>query len=80
MSGPVLLVPYESGWPAAFLRLRAELAAVFGPRALAIEHIGSTAVPGLAGQLRSIPTSGAITWSFATLCAATQGLPPTTVR
>ena len=46
-SGEVRLVPYDDAWPACFVRERAQLAAALGPLAGAIEHIGSTAVPGL---------------------------------
>jgi GrpB-like predicted nucleotidyltransferase (UPF0157 family) len=41
------LVPYSPEWPQAFERERQALAAALGPTALVIEHIGSTAVPGL---------------------------------
>ncbi|MDX6581989.1 MAG: hypothetical protein QOI10_1173 [Solirubrobacterales bacterium] len=41
--GPVSLTEYDPGWPRRFESLRAEL----GDQARAIEHIGSTAVPGL---------------------------------
>ncbi len=44
---PVVVVPYDPAWPAAFERLRAHLAAVLGELAVGIEHVGSTAVPGL---------------------------------
>jgi len=44
---PVVIVPYDSAWPATFARLRDRLAAALGELAAGIEHIGSTAVPGL---------------------------------
>ncbi len=44
---PVVVVPYDPAWPAAFARLRDRLAAALGERAVGIEHVGSTAVPGL---------------------------------
>ncbi|MGH9224523.1 MAG: GrpB family protein [Acidimicrobiales bacterium] len=44
------LVDYDPGWPAAFERERAALAGALGPTALVIEHIGSTAVPGLVAK------------------------------
>jgi GrpB-like predicted nucleotidyltransferase (UPF0157 family)/pimeloyl-ACP methyl ester carboxylesterase len=47
---PVDLVPYDPGWADAFAAERDEIAQVLGHRALAIEHIGSTAVPGLAAK------------------------------
>lgn len=44
---------YDSGWPRRFERLRAEYAgamAAAGVPVLAIEHVGSTSVPGLAAK------------------------------
>ena len=46
----IQIVPYDPAWPEQFEALRAELAAAFGPAALAIDHIGSTAVPGLSAK------------------------------
>jgi GrpB-like predicted nucleotidyltransferase (UPF0157 family) len=43
-------VPYKSEWPELFEFERDRLRAVFGKAALQIEHIGSTAVEGLAGR------------------------------
>jgi hypothetical protein len=47
MARVIEIVPYEAKWPAAFEAEAAALREVFGTRALAVEHIGSTAVPGL---------------------------------
>src|SRR5215204_2568401 len=45
---PISLVPYDDAWPSRFERERAELARVLAPwLAGPIEHIGSTAIPGL---------------------------------
>lgn len=44
---PVELRPYDEAWAAAFTAWRDRLAQVLGPRALRIDHVGSTAVPGL---------------------------------
>ncbi len=44
---PVVIAPYDPAWPAAFASLRGRLAAALGDLAAGIEHIGSTAVPGL---------------------------------
>ena len=46
----VEVVPYDPGWPARFLALGRALRAGLGARALRIDHIGSTAVPNLAGK------------------------------
>jgi GrpB-like predicted nucleotidyltransferase (UPF0157 family) len=43
----VLIEPYSERWPAEFARLGRRLRTVLGERALRIDHIGSTAVPGL---------------------------------
>ncbi len=44
---PVVLVPYDPTWPNRFATERDVIAKALGDRAVAIEHIGSTAVPGL---------------------------------
>lgn len=41
------LVEYNSSWPLAFSEEAARIQTALGGRALAIEHYGSTAVPGL---------------------------------
>jgi GrpB-like predicted nucleotidyltransferase (UPF0157 family) len=48
--GIVRLVDYDLGWPARFDSERARISAALGPLARRIEHIGSTAVPGLAAK------------------------------
>ncbi len=44
------IVPYDPAWPEEFERLRAALASALGGLALRIDHIGSTAVPGLGAK------------------------------
>ena len=44
---PVVVVPYDPAWPARYERVRALLAQALGDLAVGIEHVGSTAVPGL---------------------------------
>jgi GrpB-like predicted nucleotidyltransferase (UPF0157 family) len=46
----IVLVDYDPGWPAWFERERAQIAGALGDDALAIEHVGSTSVPGLAAK------------------------------
>jgi GrpB-like predicted nucleotidyltransferase (UPF0157 family) len=46
----LVLVPYEAGWVDCFEAERRRIVEALGPRALQIEHIGSTAVPGLAAK------------------------------
>ena len=47
MGEKVAITPYRESWPAEFTQLAARLRAALGDRAVRIDHIGSTAVPGL---------------------------------
>jgi GrpB-like predicted nucleotidyltransferase (UPF0157 family) len=47
---PVVLVAYDPAWPAMFARTAAEVRDTLGPVALAVHHIGSTAVPRLSAK------------------------------
>jgi GrpB-like predicted nucleotidyltransferase (UPF0157 family) len=47
MSEPVYVVSYDPRWPSLFTLERSRVEAVLGSLAQAIEHVGSTAVPGL---------------------------------
>ena len=46
----VEIVPYDLGWPGAFELERARLLALFPGAFLAIEHFGSTAIPGMSAK------------------------------
>jgi GrpB-like predicted nucleotidyltransferase (UPF0157 family) len=48
--GPITLAPYDPAWPARYERERERILAALGGAALRVEHIGSTAVPGLAAK------------------------------
>lgn len=51
VTAAVEIVPYDSAWPEAFRRERSILVPLLEPwLAGPIEHVGSTAVPGLAGK------------------------------
>jgi len=50
MSDPVVIVPYDPEWPKRFTRLGMDLRTALGDVALRIDHVGSTAVPGLAAK------------------------------
>ena len=50
MAEPVAVVEYDPRWPARYDEERERLAAALGDDAAVIEHIGSTAVPGLAAK------------------------------
>jgi GrpB-like predicted nucleotidyltransferase (UPF0157 family) len=46
----ITIVPYNPAWPAEFASLAAALRTALGDLAQRIDHIGSTAVPGLAAK------------------------------
>ena len=50
LNGPVTLVDYDPAWPEQFARQAGRIRAALGSRALAVEHVGSTAVPGLCAK------------------------------
>ncbi|HEX2202277.1 MAG TPA: GrpB family protein [Longimicrobium sp.] len=50
MSRTLRLVPHDPAWPERFAAEAARIRAALGARALAVEHVGSTAVPGLMGK------------------------------
>jgi len=66
--GQVALADYSPAWPRLFEAERGRLEAALGGAAMAIEHIGSTAVPGLpakpiidiAAAVASLETVGAL--------------------
>jgi GrpB-like predicted nucleotidyltransferase (UPF0157 family) len=47
MADRVIIVPYDPHWPELFSRLGAAMRSALGDVALRIDHIGSTAIPGL---------------------------------
>jgi GrpB-like predicted nucleotidyltransferase (UPF0157 family) len=50
MPQPVVVAAYDPGWSQLFEELRARVAAALDDLAVAIEHVGSTSVPGLAAK------------------------------
>ena len=46
----ILVAPYDQAWPGLFKAEAERIHHVFGELALRIEHVGSTAVPGLAAK------------------------------
>ena len=50
MPDPIAVVPYDPEWPALFAELAAQIRMALGPLALRIDHVGSTAIPGLAAK------------------------------
>jgi GrpB-like predicted nucleotidyltransferase (UPF0157 family) len=52
LDGRVELVDYDPDWPRLFQREADRIRSVLGDRALCIEHVGSTSVPGLCAKPR----------------------------
>jgi GrpB-like predicted nucleotidyltransferase (UPF0157 family) len=50
LSGPIRIVDYDSDWPRRFDLEANKIRSVLGSRAFSVEHVGSTAVPGLAAK------------------------------
>lgn len=48
----ITIVPYNPGWPDAFVEIAQPMRTALGALALRIDHIGSTSVPGLAAKDR----------------------------
>ncbi len=46
----VVVVPYDPAWPSQFDAARRTILAALGAEAVSVEHVGSTAVPGLAAK------------------------------
>jgi GrpB-like predicted nucleotidyltransferase (UPF0157 family) len=49
-NGPVVLAEYDPNWPRCYDREAARIRAALGAKALVVEHVGSTSVPGLAAK------------------------------
>lgn len=49
-AGKIAVVDYDPAWPELFAAEAAKIRQVLGSAALAVEHVGSTAVPGLAAK------------------------------
>ena len=50
MPDPIEIAPYRAQWPVLFQELGRSLKGALGNTAIRIDHIGSTAVPGLAAK------------------------------
>ena len=46
----IVVVPYVPAWPNMYESEAEKIAAIFGELLISIEHIGSTAIPGLAAK------------------------------
>lgn len=50
MANPVIVLDHDPNWPGLFQSLRKRIADALGDTAAALEHVGSTAIPGLAAK------------------------------
>lgn len=50
LTGKVIVVNYDPAWPKQFTQEASKIWAALGERALLLEHVGSTSVPGLAAK------------------------------
>ena len=50
MPEPIIIVDYKREWPKEYAREAARILGAIGNKALRVEHIGSTAVPGLGAK------------------------------
>lgn len=50
LAGPIRLAEYDSQWPHKYEQEANRIRTALGPRALHIEHVGSTSVPGLVAK------------------------------
>jgi GrpB-like predicted nucleotidyltransferase (UPF0157 family) len=50
LSGPIQVADYDPAWPELYRREADRIRATLGERALQLEHVGSTSVPGLAAK------------------------------
>jgi GrpB-like predicted nucleotidyltransferase (UPF0157 family) len=50
IDGPVELHPYNEDWPRQYVAEAIQVRSVLGDRALRVEHVGSTSVPGLTAK------------------------------
>lgn len=41
------IVPYDPGWPQNYLKIEYKLREILGPKIVAIDHAGSTSIPGM---------------------------------
>lgn len=49
-NAPIHLAPYDPTWPAQYAREEAKIRAALGDRALLVEHVGSTSIPGISAK------------------------------
>ncbi len=50
LNSTIYLAPYDPAWPSVFVRLQQQIREALGDKVLLLEHVGSTAVPGLSAK------------------------------
>lgn len=50
LNRPILLSAYSAEWPMLYHHLERRIRSALGSRALLVEHVGSTSVPGLSAK------------------------------
>jgi GrpB-like predicted nucleotidyltransferase (UPF0157 family) len=50
LNSTIYLAPYDPAWPSLFTQLEAQIRRALGADMLLLEHVGSTAVPGLSAK------------------------------
>jgi GrpB-like predicted nucleotidyltransferase (UPF0157 family) len=50
LNSTIYLAPYDPAWPSLFTRLEKQIREALGDAVLLLEHVGSTAVPGLSAK------------------------------
>lgn len=50
LNAPITLIEYDSRWPEQFEQVANRVCSVLGSKALRVEHVGSTSVPGLCAK------------------------------
>ena len=50
MKHPVIVTKYNPQWPALYEEEKARILGLIGDKVVALEHVGSTAVPGLGAK------------------------------
>lgn len=50
LNSPIALSPYDPEWPLRYAALAREIRAALGAKVVALEHVGSTSVPGLSAK------------------------------
>lgn len=50
LTGKISIVDYDPSWPLLFARENERIKSTLGAKALSVEHVGSTSIPGLAAK------------------------------